>query len=154
MEPFKTRILADAKIKEIYDKNPQFTMLEDIIPTIQNAGAFGDELTLCLLDFSLLLTSCTEIVAEVVTDYNEAYQFRRFYEFEKYEYLRDKEFGVKDAEQMSKNLSRDQIQDELVANSVADRLKAKERSWYSLISIIQTRVGFLKQEQLFSRGQK
>ena len=153
MEPFKTRILADAKIKEIYETYPQFTMLEDIIPTIQNAGAFGDELTVCLLDFSVLLTSCTEVVAQVVTDYNEAYQFRRFYEFEQYQSLRDK-FGVKDAEQMAKNLARDQIQDELVANCVADRLKAKERSWYSLISIIQTRVGFLRQEQLFSRGQK
>ena len=146
VEIFRTRELASARLASIREKHPEFDEVTTRLQSANFATMNGDVLSEFVLELSTLMIRISEIVADYVSDYNEAYQFRGYYQSMQYHKHRD-QFSQGDAEQYAKKDCFSQKQEELVASLVADRLKANERAYTNIISVIQSRLKVLANER-------
>jgi hypothetical protein len=145
--------LAEAKIAEVYSENSEFVILNALLAKNPDGSWTSEVLDNWVMQVSNILVNVAEKVAILISEYNTEYSFRLMYEYHQYAALRDKN-GASDSEKFSKGMSSEYRIAELVASEVADRLKAREKAAYNLLSISQTRLSNLRQERIYTKHQQ
>lgn len=136
-------------LKQLWDEHEFLSEIDKIKEAINKMAdkITADELSRSIYRLSVLLVNLGGLVAEVSCQANENYVYR------KYRFLW--EFNMLNPEMTTKNrenIALDKIHanycNELVSRFVADFLKAYKDDINTLISVIQTRLSYLKSEMI------
>lgn len=135
----------ESMLTEIYNKHPQFDIIEKAIEKLRSIGyenphVVSDHITV----ISSYLSSIGNVIARYVAYANGTYIYRKYRYFSA---LKEKiAEGITKAKEYADEISLDVKKEEAMWQYVADVLKSKEKAYYNHISVLQSRLGILKQE--------
>mgnify|MGYP006921400215 CR=1 FL=1 len=147
--------LVDKELDAFYQEHPAFGMIERVKASAYHEDErrnisiqlSADELSALDMNLAMLMTEISVAVARKTSAHNEKYSRRGL--FQAHQYLSHREKSTQgDAEIFAKLDAKEYLIQELVSMAVADTLKAKERSYFTLISVIQSRLGVIKNENI------
>jgi len=138
-------------LEKLKKKYPELSKLDDLIESYPGNDN-GQELSDYICSLSVNLVRVNDVAAEFISNSNESYTYRKFAQLWEFNSLKTK-LTVKERENIALNNSFEFYKQELLNKYLADVIKAKIDSVNKLISSIQTRLKFLRAEQVNSNNQ-
>ncbi len=111
-----------------------------------------DELSRAAFQLAMYLVNLGQLVAELSAKANENYTYRKYRFLWEFNSLA-KKLSVKEKEDISMDNIFDEQRQELVSRFVADFVKGYKDDIERLVSVMQSRIGYLKQEHFKSNLQ-
>ena len=149
--PFNTIEKGQEVMAKLRIKYPEFANLDELIESYA-PDMSGDQLSdyICRLSFNLVRIN--DVAAEFISKSNESYTYRKFEQLWQFNEL-IKKLTVKERENIALDNSYHVYEAELLNKYIADVVKARIDSVNKLISSIQTRLKFMRAEQINSNNQ-
>jgi len=134
------------RIKEIFEKHKEFSKIENLIASTQDVTNVDVEtISNAMSSISAYLCTLSGIVPRYTAIANASYIYRKFAYM--WEFRKMVQFNtVKEKEQEALDRTADEHFEEVVSRYVADYIKNKYDAYERHVSILQTRIGLLKNE--------
>jgi hypothetical protein len=149
---FNTIEQGKKKLAEIYLKYHEFSDIENSLQYDQTRNLTPDELSRLAVRVSILLCRIGELSAELNSEANEKYIYRKFAYLWSYNSLKA-DMKVKEKENIALDESFGSYEQELLNRFVADFIKTKYEDWSRVVMVIQSRLSTLKSERINSNLQ-
>ena len=141
-------VIAEGKkiLSSLYEKYPELSDLEACVNSYSKAIT-PDLLSRCATEMSVLLCRIGELVAELKSNANEAYIYRKFRYIWEYNVLK-KDMTQKQRENLAMEQSFDYYKQELINRFVADFISAKYEDYQRFVNVVQSRLRIMKNEEI------
>jgi hypothetical protein len=137
-------------LKEILEGNPGFAKIEQCIDMTRDVTSVDVEtISSCASQMTAWLANLAGVVPKYTSQANGAYLYRKFsyaWEFTNF----SNEFSVKDRESKTLMKTREHHENEQINRYVADYLKNKYEAYERHVSVLQSRLGILRNEMFRS----
>jgi len=150
IKQFNTIHLGKKLLSEIYEMHPEINSMQEIIDHLKGVkNQTPDIISRAISEGSILMVNISQVVAEYVSLANESYTYRKYAEMWEFNKLKS-DVSQKAREHIARDAVFEETQNELTARFVADFLKNTEKSYYTFITTMQSRLNVLKQERINS----